>query len=232
MTPDLSRRIKERLFVHIIESPSPDDLLDGLTEGAALSEALKIAGIKQCYSLATDEDTFLKAMSMRLGQAVKDLRAFPVIHFSMHGSAKGLGLTNGHLIEWEQLGGYFKAIRASLKWEIIACISSCFSARAIGMAMSEEEGDPPFHNLVGHPGSPSWGDAAVAFIAFYHLLFKGYSMQDAVKGMNVAAGDGQFRLFYGEDVQRLWRDMMEDPEPRAFSRAVDSLASLYDKEHE
>lgn len=231
MNSGLSTRIKERLFVHIIESPSPDDLLDGVTEGAALSEALKLAGIKQCYSLATDEDTFLKALALRLGRAVKDLRAFPVIHFSMHGSEEGLGLTNGHLIEWGQLGRYFKSIRASLKWEIIACISSCFSARAIGMAMSEE-GDPPFHNLVGHPGSPSWGDAAVAFITFYHLLFKGYSMQDAVKGMNVAAGDEQFALFYGEDVQRLWRDMMEDPEPGAFSRAVASLADLYDKEHE
>src|ERR1700681_2231859 len=209
----LRKRLKERLFVHIIESPSPEDLLAGRTEGAALSESLKLAGIKQCYNLATNEETFLKALGLRLGQAVKNLRAFPVVHFSMHGSENGLGLTDGQLIEWDQLATYFRSISEALKWELIVSISSCFSARGIRMAMSERA-DSPFHNLVGHPGSPSWEDAAVAFITFYHLLFKGYELQYAVEAMNIAAGsEEKFILFSGHQIQRIWRDMIEDSEP-------------------
>jgi hypothetical protein len=53
-------------FVHIVESPSPADLLDSRTEGKVLSEALDLAGIKRFYNLATNEEMFKKAIWDRL----------------------------------------------------------------------------------------------------------------------------------------------------------------------
>jgi|CXWL01.1.fsa_nt_gi hypothetical protein len=39
-------RLRNGVYVHIIESPSPRDLLAGRTEGSALRGVLEICGIK------------------------------------------------------------------------------------------------------------------------------------------------------------------------------------------
>jgi len=49
-------------FVYVIESPSSSDLLDGRTEGRALTEALVLAQIPSWYSLVTDQVTLCSAI--------------------------------------------------------------------------------------------------------------------------------------------------------------------------
>ena len=63
-------------FVHVIESPSPADLLDGRTEGRVLWEALRLADIAQTYSLATNRETLELALTTRLTAAWKQHNEF------------------------------------------------------------------------------------------------------------------------------------------------------------
>ena len=49
--------------------------------------------------------------------------------------------------------------------------------------------DHPFFSMVGHFGSPTWSETAVAFSTFYHLLAKEYYVYEAVEAMKVASGN-------------------------------------------
>ncbi len=201
-------------FVHIVESPSPEDLLDSRTEGKVLSEALDLAGIKRFYNLAANEEMFKKAIWDRLlecWQMVPDKN--PIIHLSMHGNEHGIVLTDGCLISWDQLRAALKHLTEGMKGGLLICMSSCFGASGCRMAM-HSDAETPFLALVGHISEATWSDAAVAYVTFYHLLFKGESLEKAVDGMRAASGDPCFMFFQGEQVKKNWTDFTKSQQYR------------------
>ena len=157
-----------QMYVHIIESPSPADLLGGRTEGQVLRESLKLAGIPTSYNLATDRATFESAMGQRVYEAVKVFEAYPILHFSMHGNEQGLEMTNGDFLAWQELAGNIRGLEPKPRSGVIVSMSACYGAFARQMAMALQS--PPYSRLVGHPGNLDWADAAVAFTALYHRL--------------------------------------------------------------
>ena len=195
-------------FVHVIESPSPQDLLDGRTEGRALGEALKLAEIPQCYSLATDARTLTTALGERLQAAVRHYKSTPILHFSAHGNSNGIGLTGGQFICWSDLEEMLRPIHRFFDNGLLVCMSSCESSSAMQMAMVDEP-DHAFWALVSHMGRPSWSDAAVGFIAFYHRFFKGHGIEAAVQAMQDATGDTNFAMWEGARIKANWLARMQ-----------------------
>jgi hypothetical protein len=192
-------------FVHIIESPSADDLLDGRTEGRVLREALRLAGINQWYNLAINEQTFLKALEGKLVEAWGRYKQPPILHLSMHGNSQGVGLTDGTRVSWSDLQDMLKPLTNAMEGGLLICMSCCFSTAGRQMAMHEKQ-DKPFWALVGNAGSPSWSDAAVAYVAFYHLFFKGIPIPECVDRMKLASNDSNFTFFLGHLVKANWVD--------------------------
>src|SRR5689334_6275927 len=90
-------------FVYVIESPSPEDLLDGRTEGNVLIDALRLAGIPYWYSLSVNKSMLLKALSDRLLEAWKFHNKIPIIHLSMHGNTNGVELSSKEFLSWHEL---------------------------------------------------------------------------------------------------------------------------------
>ena len=211
-------------FVHIIESPSDQDLLDGRTEGRSLCEALRLANIPGWYSLATTRRTFQDCLNNRLIEAHDHFgkTRMPILHLSMHGNRQGVALTDNTFIGWEELKRCLQPLNNALQGGLLICLSACFSVSGIRMAMFEGN-DHPFWGLVGHPDSAEWADAALAYTTFYHRLFKGANVDEAVIAMHAASGDARFMWFRGHDLKNDWVKDREEERKRQLSQGLGSL---------
>ena len=196
-------------FVYVIESPTSNDLLDGRTEGRALTEALALARIPSWYGLVTDQDTMHSAIRQRLSEAWKHWQLPPVLHLSMHGSQDGVDLTNGSFLSWHDLRGLLLPLNRAMQGGLLICMSTCFGSSGCRMAMYEDS-EPTFWALVGNAGASLWADAAVAYITFYHLFFKGVPVVTCVNAMCVASADTNFVLHSGRDTKDDWLAYMQD----------------------
>lgn len=187
-------------FVHVIESPSDFDLLDGRTEGRVLMESLTLSGVLATYNLVTSRPTLDEALGNRLYQAVVQRQRFPIVHFSLHGNVDGIELTDKTFLHWNELRSLLLPINEGTGKLLVVCLSSCYGALGCRMAMQEEQ-PTPFFALVSHPEKASWSDAAVAFVAFYHQLWRGSGIEAAVQAMKHASGDDRFMVQMGEQVR-------------------------------
>ena len=191
-------------FVYVVESTKPNDLLVGRCEGRALGESLSLAQIPNSYSFAADRATFEECFGDRLWRTARSQGdRGPIVHLSVHGNEHGIGLTDGSLIPWTDLRAMLEPISKVLNGYLLVCLSSCWGAAGCKMAM--ELGDKPFSILVGPTASVPWNDAAVAYITFYHRLFKGYDVVESVRAMCVASANDSFMPFSGELIAKEWK---------------------------
>lgn len=190
-------------FVHIIESPSDNDLLDGRMEGKALSQAFDLANIPYSYNLVTTNATLKEALTTKLNQALQTHQKLPILHISMHGNSDGIALTNNEFLSWEDLRTELTPLLNNMQGALLICMSSCFGGSGCRMAMHQES-DHPFWALVGNSTEALWADAAVAYITFYHSFFKGLTVQDCVSKMKIASGDLNFMVFEGAHIKDDW----------------------------
>jgi hypothetical protein len=116
----------DRFFVHVVESPASSDLLDGFTEGRALLEALRLSGVPALYNLVTDKETLAAAFGVRLTQALRDFKRFPIFHFSLHGNTEGVALTDRTFLSWHDLRALLLPFNSRLSGALIVCFSSCY----------------------------------------------------------------------------------------------------------
>lgn len=207
-------------FVYVIESPAPYDLLDGRTEGKVLTEALGLAGIPYWYSLACDKATLLEALGNRLGEAGRYHKGkSPILHLSMHGRQDGILLTNGQFISWDNLRGLLLPLIRAMQGGLLVCMSSCFGNSGCRMAMYADN-EPHFWALVGNNASPTWADAAIAYVSFYHLFFKGVKINICVESMNIASGDHNFMLNIGAETKAGWESFIQQRSQEIASSVV------------
>lgn len=210
-------------FVHMIESPSPDDLLKSQWEGTLLREALRIAGISQYYNLAVNKETFLEAIRERLSDAIKNY-GFPVLHISAHGDIDGLALTNGTFIKWKEMRELLIPLNKAMKGKLLICISSCEGFAGCRMAM-EIDGERPFYALCGPTGKPTWAESAIAFMTFYYHLSKKKTGPGALSAMKVASGYNGFELILGKQAKDMWIEQWSKLTPADIRRiALESKA--------
>ena len=206
-------------FVYVIESPAPQDLLDGRTEGRSLCEVLRLADIPHWYSLVTTPETFQSSLTTRLVDAASTLKKSPILHLSMHGDGLGVQLTNGDMLTWDQLRKAIDPVTNALNGGLLVCMSSCEGASGCRMAMHQEP-DHPFWALVGSSQQVLWADAAVAYITFYHSFFKGASLEESVNRMRIASGDTSFLHFSGAQIKADWAAYSQKTYQDALVRAL------------
>jgi hypothetical protein len=214
-------------FVHIVESPSADDLLSDQVEGRALCGALHLARIPHVYNLASNRDTFRAALAMRLVQALnmpslQGLR--PILHLSMHGNDSGVELTSGEFISWDDLHSDLAPLLNAMNGGLLICMSSCFGLAGCRMAMNTTA-DKPFWALVGNSHSVGWSDAAVGYITFYHQFFKSTPLDRCVSIMREAAGDQNFQHLPGLALKQSWIATMAGTTASALANAITGTAS-------
>jgi hypothetical protein len=199
-------RTHDKLSLQIIESPSPNEIFDARTEGSVLKAALKIAGIDAHYNIAVNLTTFVDALSLFVDRNAQAPDALPVLHLSMHGCEEGVCLTDDSHLTWDYLRGLLLLVAEG---RLLVCMSSCYGFSGCRMAESEHE-PLPFLALIGNDAVVNLDDAAIGYAAFYHRLFKGSSIPQAVEALQRASGDSRFLYAEGTEARTIWRRRMAD----------------------
>jgi hypothetical protein len=150
----------------------------------------------------------LEALGSRLREAWYHHNLIPILHLSMHGNKDGVSLTNGEFLTWHDLRAILLPLIRALQGGLLVCMSSCFGSSGCRMAMYEDN-EPHFWALVGNTGSPTWADAAIAYVSFYHLFFKGFGIKICVESMKVASGDHSFLHLLGEEMKAGWSSFIQ-----------------------
>ena len=203
-----SSHVKElplsKLYIHIIESPSPLDILKDNREGAVLTEGLKLLGIENRYYMAIDKSTFSNAIELA-GENFKEGLFPAILHLSCHGDRDGVQLSDGAVIRWEELKTYLIPINNLVSGYLMFCISSCEGFQGLRMAQVLI-GDLPYKGIIGPDDIITWKDSALGFLTYYHHIFtKQSSIPDAVQAMKVASGNSCFNVILASKVKDLWQ---------------------------
>ena len=192
-------------YVHIVESPSPEELRDGFTEGRALCSFLDIAGIPYSYSLAVDLDQFRIAMTTdKVDEAIDGLSKLPILHLSVHGGEGGIQLTNKEKLLWSDLADYIRPINNLLNGILGVCMSCCGGAHGIQMAEVIQRRNLPYKWLVGSFADVTLPDIALAYSVFYRRFHCGDygDDKDLISTVRAASAIDDFNLWYGERIQK------------------------------
>ena len=196
-------------YVHIVESPSPDELLDDITEGRALREFLDIAGIQYSYNLAVDLDRFHIAMRDKIVKSIKDYRKVPILHLSTHGNEQGIQLTNQYgtedMIFWPQLADYLRDIHEYIGG-LGVCMSCCFGAHGIQMAKVISKEKIPYRWIIGSFSDIDLCDSALAYATFYRRLHRGIdNTNHLMEALRIVSGISDFGVLNAEQIQKAYR---------------------------
>lgn len=204
-------------YVYIIESPSPQNLLEGLGEGRLIQEALSLFGIHSQYKLAVDYDCFEKAIGHDLTLMLRSTPVNPIVHISAHGQqptpdsggfCDGISLTDGYPIDWDDLRTHLSPINKLLNNELIVCMSSCYGFEGLRAAFTRFK-TLPFYALIGNTESCYWHESGIAYATFYHHFFrKRASLENAVKKMRAASGNKEFNLIYAKNARALYISLL------------------------
>lgn len=193
-----------KFMVHILESPSADDFLDGRHEGEVLRAALDHAGLPAGLHTVVSTATLGKALARVVGEHMADPGKVPVLHLSMHGNETGVALTSGEVLEWRTLGDGLALVNEALGGSAIVIMSTCRGFD--GVAMAERETGLPFDHLVGPKETIAWPDTVAVFVAFYHhLIAWGGSISSGVGVMNSIVQKDLFSSEVGRNAQASWR---------------------------
>ena len=142
-------------FVNIIESPGHAELAGGISEGRGMMAEFDRIGIRYKYSLVQDYGEFMVAMGKTLTEGVREFKAIPMLHFSMHGSSEGIQLTDRRFLDWRDLSWKLRLLNQAFARRLVVCMSSCYGLSGYktlleGMAVGELTNVPPYGLLVGN----------------------------------------------------------------------------------
>jgi len=168
--------------VFIIESPGKRDIVDGRSEGEALSSALRLGNIHAQYCKIDSFEMLQGCMDRIASETTPHIPPgqtdtfvnVPHFHFSAHGNEQGIGLTNGDFVDWKTLRHLLLAFAKQTGYVsprnfglFPAIFSTCNGADARKMFA---EGPPyPCMYIIGPNESVPWSSALTAFVVYYHL---------------------------------------------------------------
>ncbi len=216
---------KYRFFVYIVESPSAPDLYPGRSEGGLVAQAIGLDSIPSVVRTAINSEAFGAALVMGLPEAMKQYPGlYPILHLSAHGGSEGVQLSSGETVTWTQLRDYLVPVNASLQGGLLLCMSACEGYGACRMAMGIGDAQHPYIAMIGNYGKPTWSDTAVSYLAFYHLLAKGYDIRDAVTAMKAASADLRWVLETADEIRQGFIDFVKKKDvPAGAQRELEAV---------
>lgn len=178
-TTKASRTPLLRLF--IIEAPSAMDLLQQRGEAPALERACALIGHEVASLIATSKVEFRRLCQfisdIDLGQDQQARKNVPLcVHIAAHGNADGLGFGKD-LVEWDELFDVLTPLSemADYDGDIILVISACHAAKQQLTSRFQKKARnakvrPPVYVFTTAEEEPTFPDALVSWILFYHQL--------------------------------------------------------------
>ncbi len=170
--------------VLIVESLSPEDLMDDWREARATADVLRTLGIKSvCQSARSVEDLKSLCKMFKTGK-------FDVLHIACHGCKDGIGVSDGSLVSWVQ---FVEMLGDGIQGKMIvisACDGGCSELPKLFAAVQSRPNE-----IVGPAGKVAWDRLLIGIQVFYRAVFP-YDLSErdspcvAVSRAELAAGPG------------------------------------------
>jgi hypothetical protein len=207
---DVLNEIQKKFIekIYIVESPSNNDIANGVNEGNALNSALNLAKLNSRYFNISSQKELAKcfediAIDIEIIKGSKI--PIPYLHFSLHGNEDGINLTNRDFIKWGDLREGLLLLNHRVKpvnlfgkigSRFYLSMSVCKGINAKKMFLQGEQLNP-FSVLVGPLVDVDWSDSLIAYTTYFHnLLYKRSKLEEAVSRMNYAVGsENLFEIF-------------------------------------
>jgi hypothetical protein len=180
----------------IVESMAPEDFYDGDCEGQVVQAMAKVLHWPSNYKIA------LNAKSLRRAIKHASQNEYDILHLSCHGDEKGIELSDGAELTWDELAECFQDLNAIPKALVI---SSCVGGDAGVAHAFRSNGLRPtviFGAEAQDPNEITFSGACISWpILYTHLArvgLKPKAFKDAVKKMNL--------ITKHEFVYRRWHD--------------------------
>jgi len=222
----LQAREKLPMLVYIVESPSPQDVYDGVSEGSLLSGAASLERIPSVVRTVTNLDKLHRALTLDLAQAVQHYSRKPILHISAHGATTGIQLTDGGHVSWEQLAEWLRVINKAMNGYLLLCLSACHGFSACTVALQGDEDDAPYFAIVSNRGTPTWSETAVGYMTFYHQMANHVLVPAAVEAMKTASMNEDWDHLTSKTARAAWawhlsRNQAEEAQSQLRERGPD-----------
>ncbi len=199
-----------RFFVFVIESPSEIDIYKRRSEGEVVKQVADLNGIPCVVRTAISQQACMACFQIGLKEARASYPGYtPVIHISAHGNSEGIQLSNGHVMDWDELKEHFRPVNQDLNNFLVVCMSSCEGYAGIRMAMENDTAPLPFYALVGCSEKPTWSETAVGYATLYHQLLRGEHIEVAMNAMRTASGNPYFFYQHASATREDWIKRLE-----------------------
>lgn len=146
--------------IFIIESLDPDDEGNGRFDGSMLANFLRLWGKQPRYRYVRTREEFEKAL--------KHFKRsdYRYLHLSSHGEAEGMQLTSQEEIDFDELAVLLKPVLKNRRLFLSVCsmVHDDFAEEMITKTGC--------YSVAGPTSEIYFRDAAVFWIAAYHLIFK------------------------------------------------------------
>lgn len=150
--------------------------------------------------------------------------AMPFIHFEVHGSPQGFGLSNGESVEWNDIKEPIRQINIDCNNNLFISLATCFGGYLLG---TYSYSDPcPFYGYIG-PVTFIWNkDAEVSFSEFFETLLRTNDMNQAIDALHEAApvNKGNYSFLNCHSFYDQLLKVYHDPETK--EKRVANLMSL------
>jgi hypothetical protein len=181
-------------FVYIIESNRVQEIMGRFLEGIALQNVLKFSDVPVKYHTSIGKQDFPVQVRRAADYAI-EMNAFPILHISAHGNLRGIQLTTGELVTWEELAEMLGPLHHYSGSNYLLCLSACEGLSSIQVALANP--DIPLFGVVGTSRVVDWSDNVIGYATFYHLLRKGKTIRQAIEGMKAASGHNTYSFIHG-----------------------------------
>lgn len=179
--------------VLIVESLRPSDRRTGFDLHAS---TLKPLGQHESIGAEIRQVTSIRELRAALYAAAECARIgrAPVLHLEMHGSTEGLELSNGEVMQWQDLGPALTEINIASKMNLLVVAAACN-----GWHLSDAlrpTSQAPAWAVIGPPDSVTARSVFDATTEFYSRLLVDQELMPAMYAMNGGAEikDWEYRL--------------------------------------
>lgn len=191
-------------LVHVIESPSEEELRVGTSEAEPIRQVLALSGVPVTASLVATAEEFEHQIRVTFSTLARE--AFPdrmaVLHLSTHGTREGLRV-GPTVVPWAILCRWLSEANWEAFGSMTLCMSACSGLHAFQGALGRHHDHMPFYTIIGSNGQPTWGQSAAAFVALYTQFSQRSSIRTAVEAMRWASRHAEWDFVAADELAAL-----------------------------
>ncbi len=154
-----------------------------------ISRRCALTGKASYYYAPASRADFFKVLNEICANVVYD-ELFPIIHFEMHGSPKGLQMKNGEMVIWQDFQDHCRLINVQMKNQLLITLAACCGCHI--WEMIDIKQPAPYWGYFGPREDILVTTLMEDFSDLYNLLLGNDDMDGALNQLKMNGTRGQY----------------------------------------